>query len=172
MVLKKKLGDPPEQEFSKSSAAPKLTLMSPITDARESLPPSGSVTTSVRQHVSTYLESRGWRYLGKNHVVNSALCLGFWPSCSCSATWVRIKSRLSAPWRPRLDITDASSQSPGGSSCSVSGVGWNYSAWLEEAAIVCKGPPSLSHCVFLPPALMGWQGYWSDLMFWFLGYWR
>lgn len=49
--------------------------------------------------------------MGRNDAVTSALCLGFWPSCSkSSATWDRIKSRrhrLSAPWRSPLDSTDA-----------------------------------------------------------------
>lgn len=79
LMILKKLGAPPpipsrSQFYPNLGAAAKLTLMSRITDAHESLPPLGSVTTSVRQHVSTYLESRGRRYMGRHHFVNSALC--------------------------------------------------------------------------------------------------
>lgn len=52
----KKVGTPVGARFLYNlAAAAKLTLMSRITDAHELIPPLGSVTTSVRQHVSIYL---------------------------------------------------------------------------------------------------------------------
>lgn len=171
---KKKSWVAPRSQFYPSlGAAVKLTLMSRIADAHESLPPLGSVTTSARQHISTYLASRGRRYMGRHYAVNSALCsasvglagsrrVSDPPGLTAPLPGIG-SSHAAAPCRlpggRRWTSQTPNSQSPGRSSCSVSGVDWNYSAPLEEAAIVCESPPSLSHCVFLPPALMRWEGY-------------
>lgn len=155
----KKVGSPPphrSQFYPNLGAAAKLTLTSRITDAHESLPPLGSVTTPVRQHVSTYLESRGRRFMGRHHFVNSALCttsVGLGgsrrvsdpPGLTAPLPGIGSSHAAASCQRPgghRWTSRTPSSQSPGWSSCSVSGVGWNYSAPLEEAAIVCESPPS------------------------------